>query len=167
MSEVCRLERRPERSRSPAVFLVLAVTISSGAACATTSPGASSAPPVVSPSPPPTGSSGSSVWDGVFTSNQVSTGKRTFQDKCVSCHTANEFSGARFMFRWNGLTAGDIFDIVSTSMPEGNPGSLRPEEYAAVLAYVLSLNGYPSGENPLPADVAALQNLRIEAAPTR
>ena len=163
MNEVCP---RGWCVRWPLVLprvLVLAAKVGVGAACATISPGTSGAPPVATPSSPPTASSASTVSDGVFTSDQVSTGKRTFQETCVSCHTAREFSGALFMFRWSGLTAGDIFDLVSTQMPEDNPGSLRPEEYAAVLAYMLSLNGYSSGENPLPANVSELQNVRIEA----
>ncbi len=52
-------------------------------------------------------------------------------------------------------------------MPEGDPGSLSPEDYANLLAYFFRLNGYPVGEEPLPADVSALQNIRIEQAPTR
>ena len=84
---------------------------------------------------------------------------------CAACHSTSEFSGGRFKVRWVGLTAGDIFEFVSTTMPESNPGSLRPEDYATLLAYVLSLNGYPAGEEPLPAVVSALQNVRIEEAP--
>ena len=78
-----------------------------------------------------------------------------------------EFRGGRFRIRWVGQTAGDIFELVSTMMPEGDPGSLSPEDYANLLAYILRLNGYPAGEEPLPADVSALQNLRIEETPVR
>ena len=86
---------------------------------------------------------------------------------CAACHSTNEFRGGRFRIRWVGQTAGDIFELVSTMMPEGDPGSLSPEDYANLLAYILSLNGYPAGEEPLPADVSALQNVRIEEAPAR
>ena len=172
---VYRARRHTDRLRPAGLLLALAV--SAGAGCATTTTGGtSSAPPVVSPpaSPPPpaptappAAASATSVSDGVFTSNQASAGEQTFQEACSFCHAPNEFSGGRFMLRWNGLTAGDIFEVVSTQMPEGNPGSLRPAEYAGLVAYVLSLNGYPAGENPLPADVSALQNLRIDAPPPR
>ncbi len=86
---------------------------------------------------------------------------------CAACHSTNEFSGGRFRIKWVGQTAGDIFDLVSTTMPEDNPGSLSPEDYANLLAYFLRLNGFPAGEEPLPADVSALQNVRIERAPAR
>ncbi len=85
----------------------------------------------------------------------------------MACHSTNEFMGPLFAIKWIDRTAGDIFDVVSTLMPEVNPGSLRPEQYADVLAYFFSLNGYPSGEEALPADAAVLQNVRIEAAPAR
>ena len=55
-----------------------------------------------------------------------------------------------------------MFDVVSTLMPEGDPGSLSPEEYVTVLAYFLRLNEYPAGDEPLPADVFALRTVRIE-----
>ncbi len=86
---------------------------------------------------------------------------------CAACHGTNEVRGGRFRIRWVGHTAGDIFELVSTLMPEDDPGSLSPEDYANLLAYFFQLNGYPAGEEPLPADVSALQNVRIEAAPAR
>lgn len=172
---VYRMVRRPDRFRSRVLLLALTVTVGVGVGCARTTQGASGAPPVVSPSapspsaPPPasSASSATAVSDGVFTSNQASSGEETFREACMFCHAANEFSGGRFMLRWNGLTAGEIFDVVSTQMPEGNPGSLRPAEYASLVAYILSLNGYPTGENPLPADLSALEKLQIDAPPQR
>ena len=109
--------------------------------------------------------SGSTVADGVFTAEQVSRGERTFREVCAACHDTVEFSGGRFRFTWVGLTAGDLFDTISTLMPEGDPGSLSPARYASVVAYLLDLNGYPAGETPLPADLAALQALEIVEAP--
>ena len=117
------------------------------------------------PEPAASSPSGSSVLEGVFTSRQASRGEQRFRQVCAACHSTNEFRGGRFRIRWVGQTAGDIFDLVSTTMPEGDPGSLSPEDYANLLAYFFSLNGYPAVEEPLPADVSALQNLRIEEAP--
>jgi hypothetical protein len=42
-------------------------------------------------------------------------------------------------------------------MPLDNPGGLAPEEYAAVIAYVLKLNQYPAGSSELPIADAALK----------
>ena len=109
--------------------------------------------------------SGGTVADGVFTADQASRGEQTFRDVCSACHDTVEFSGGRFRFTWVGLTAGDLFDTISTLMPEGDPGSLSPARYAAVVAYLLDLNGYPAGETPLPTSLAALQALEIVEAP--
>jgi hypothetical protein len=45
-------------------------------------------------------------------------------------------------------------------MPRDDPGSLTAEEYAAVVAYMLRLNGRPPGERELPADAEALARMR-------
>lgn len=111
-------------------------------------------------------SSGASTLDGVFTSAQASRGEETFSQVCASCHDTNEFSGGRFRLSWVDQTAGDLFDTISTLMPEADPGSLSPAEYASLVAYIFILNGYPAGEVELPADLVALQRVRIVASPT-
>lgn len=111
------------------------------------------------------GQANSTVADGVFTADQVSRGERTFRDVCAACHDTIEFSGGRFRITWVGLTAGDLFDTISTLMPEGDPGSLSPAQYASVVAYLFDLNGYPAGETPLPTNLSALQALEIVETP--
>ena len=109
--------------------------------------------------------SGGSVADGVFSDAQASRGEQTFRQVCAACHDTGEFSGGRFRLTWVGQTAGDLFDIISTLMPEGDPGSLRPAEYAAVVAYLLQLNDYPAGEAELPASLRELRGMEIVEAP--
>ena len=105
-----------------------------------------------------------SVADGVFSSAQASRGEQTFRQVCAACHDTGEFSGGRFRLTWVGQTAGDLFDTIATLMPEGDPGSLRPAEYAAVVAYLLQLNGYPAGEADLPASMQELRGMEIVEA---
>ena len=107
-----------------------------------------------------------SVLDGVFTDGQASSGERTFQRECSSCHDPAEFSGGRFRLSWLGRTTGELFDTMSLLMPEADPGSLTPEQYASLVAYLFRLNGYPSGEMPLPADSGALHAMPIVQVPT-
>lgn len=111
------------------------------------------------------GAAGDSVLDGVFTADQASRGEATFKRVCSACHDTGEFSGGRFRLTWVGQTTGDLFDAISTLMPEGDPGSLSPAEYAAVVAYLLSVNGYPAGEAQLPANLSALREMEIVEAP--
>ena len=107
-------------------------------------------------------STGSSVLDGVFTSSQASRGRQRFQQTCTSCHSVGEHTGQKFGARWQGSTIGDLFDLVSTTMPDGDPGSLKPEEYASILAFFLSESGYKEGEKELPSDLESLKKIRIE-----
>ena len=53
--------------------------------------------------------------------------------------------------------------VMSLTMPESSPGSLSPEQYADILAFLLRLNNYPEGEAELPADPAALADVPIPA----
>lgn len=99
--------------------------------------------------------------DGVFTLSQASRGEQDFQRACAACHEVREQTGRKFSAKWSGKTLGDLFDIVSTTMPEGDPGSLKPEEYAGILAFFLRESGYPDGPQELPADVPALAKIRI------
>jgi hypothetical protein len=46
-------------------------------------------------------------------------------------------------------------------MPEDDPASLNPEEYAAVLAYIFSEYGMPSGETDLPIERDSLRTITI------
>ena len=111
------------------------------------------------------GQSGGSVLDGVFTESQASRGEATFRRVCSACHDTNEFSGGRFRLTWVGQSAADLYDTIATLMPEGDPGSLTPAQYAGVVAYLLQLNGYPAGEAALPTSLSALRGLEIVAAP--
>ena len=110
-------------------------------------------------------SSGSSVLDGVFTSSQASRGRQQFSQACTSCHSAADHTGRKFEAKWQGTTIGDLFDFVSTTMPDGNPGSLKPEEYASILAFFLSESGYKEGVKELPSDLESLKKIRIEPLP--
>jgi len=119
-----------------------------------------SAAPVANPSQQEVSSSGS-VLSGVFTSDQATRGQQTFQKICAACHTLAEHSGKKFEERWADSSVGDLFDVISSTMPDGNPGSLEPAEYASVIAFLLKETGYPEGKQELPTDAAALKQLRI------
>lgn len=103
-----------------------------------------------------------SLADGVFTSGQASRGERRFQQACAVCHRTNDI--VRSLLR-SGIheTVADMFELISTTMPQMSPGSLSPEEYAEILAFLFRSNDYPGGEQELPTDLASLEHLRIDA----
>jgi S-disulfanyl-L-cysteine oxidoreductase SoxD len=95
-----------------------------------------------------------------YTAEQAAEGQRIFTTVCAVCHGRNEFTGPIFQLTWMHEPVGHLFQHVSTAMPQDDPGSLDPERYAAVVAYMLQLNGRPAGERRLPADAELLARLR-------
>ena len=106
---------------------------------------------------------GRSVSDGVFSTTQAVRGEQRFNQACVSCHKIEEQTGATFRAKWGAGTLGDVFTLMSTTMPQGNPSSLTAEEYASILAFYLRQSGYPAGAAELPADPAALSSVRVDS----
>jgi mono/diheme cytochrome c family protein len=107
------------------------------------------------------GAEGVTVLQGVYAKAQAESGKTTFLTICVSCHASSQFRGPGFFANWGNRTAYDLFELLRTTMPNDNPGALSRKEYAAVIAYMFDLNGFPPGKSALPADDAALKKVRI------
>ena len=114
------------------------------------------------------------VSQGVYTDAQAALGESVFVRECVACHANNPAAtagdgtvppliGADFRFRWTGSPIADLFDSISQTMPLAAPASLSASEYAALTAYVLKLNGYPSGAARLdPANHQGLMQIYID-----
>jgi quinoprotein glucose dehydrogenase len=111
-----------------------------------------------------------SVWDGVYTREQADRGKTVYSQECARCHGENlaggeaspPLTGAEFLSRWNGKTAGALYDLARKTMPTDDPGGLSTREYADLVAYILSANEFPAGSKELDRDAAALNDIRIE-----
>jgi cytochrome c len=52
-------------------------------------------------------------------------------------------------------TAQDVAEFVSTKMPANKPGSLKPDEYSAILAFDLKANGVDVSNQKIDATTAA------------
>ncbi|MFA5909449.1 MAG: cytochrome c [Vicinamibacterales bacterium] len=103
-----------------------------------------------------------STNDGVYTVAQAGRGKEAFDSKCTTCHEPARFAGDTFLDAWSGKPLKDVWDIASGTMPEDNPGSLKPQEYGDILAYFLQLNAFPTGEGELPGNAGAMANIKVE-----
>ena len=116
-----------------------------------------------------------SVWDGVYSDAQAGRGAALYQTACASCHgdklqgkgQTPALIGSDFMMNWSGMTVGDLFDKMQTSMPADKPGSLSREQNASLVAYLLSANKFPSGTAELSSDAELLRQIRFEAAPAK
>jgi quinoprotein glucose dehydrogenase len=104
---------------------------------------------------------GKSIRDGVYTRAQADRGGTSFAALCQACHADPKF-GPSAIDNYDGTPAAELFAFMSKAMPEDNPGSLKPEEYAEILAYFISSRGLPPGAADLPSDVEALKQIRIE-----
>jgi mono/diheme cytochrome c family protein len=85
--------------------------------------------------------------DGVFTTEQAARGKAVYEKSCATCHP-KEFYVDR-LARWENSPVADLFESVSASMPQDNPGSLLTREYLDALAYIFSITGSPAGNSEL------------------
>lgn len=99
---------------------------------------------------------------GVYTAAQAERGKKTFADKCSGCHEPSRFSGDTFSEAWGGKPLKEIWDIASGTMPEDNPGSLKQNEYADIIAYFLSLNEFATGDAELQGNASAMAAIKVE-----
>ena len=100
--------------------------------------------------------------DRVYSQEQAARGERLFASICMNCHEIPEFTAAgAYLEDVEGKPLWETFDYVSAEMPEDDPASLLPEEYAAVLAYIFSVYGLPSGDAELPVDQASLEAITI------
>jgi hypothetical protein len=108
-----------------------------------------------------------STLSGVYSADQASRGEDLYAGMCKSCHTTASHTGVAFQKSWDGRLLADLFGYISTKMPKNEPGSLAPEEYVDLLAYLLKLNQMPVGAAELPPDTTVLGAIRIEtrAAP--
>jgi alcohol dehydrogenase (cytochrome c) len=119
----------------------------------------------------------SDAASGGFTSTQVANGASTYAAKCSQCHGAQlqggagpALSGTSFHASINAsyTTAGKLYDFTRKQMPANAPGSLSATQYANVVAFVLSRNGYSAGSTALTAaNAGSLQLAGVRmAAPT-
>lgn len=113
------------------------------------------------------GCGGSSAPKGSYSVEQATKGKDVYAGMCISCHSGmGNHTGPVFRQRWGGHDVQELYRFVSENMPKNDPGTLSPDEYAAVIAYLLQLNGMPAGPAPLPTDTVALKSLMIDLTST-
>jgi quinoprotein glucose dehydrogenase len=116
------------------------------------------------------GAQNRTVSDGAYTDAQAARGKAAYEAQCSFCHlsdlTGQGFAPGlvddTFKARWQDGNLGDLFSIVKITMPQDKPDSMKPEEYADVVAYLLQANKFPAGQQELVPDPAALKNVTFK-----
>jgi mono/diheme cytochrome c family protein len=106
-----------------------------------------------------------------FTAEQVDRGRAVYGRNCTDCHGTTldngEFGGpvlkgGFFRQKWAAGGVGALYSFTKGLMPPDRPGGLTDQNYADLIAYILSNNGYTAGDKELPADPAAMQNMGIK-----
>ena len=106
----------------------------------------------------------------LYTDAQANAGAAVYAQSCAACHgsqlegvAAPALTGPAFgdMANAQSMTADALLDVISNTMPQSDPGSLKPEEFAAVTAYILQQNGYPAGTAALAKDAPDLKGAKI------
>jgi mono/diheme cytochrome c family protein len=82
------------------------------------------------------------VTDGLYSAEQATRGRAAYMKGCAACHMA-DLGGKEY------------------SMPLGAAGSMAPQEYLDIVAYILQKNEYPAGPQELTGAVAAQRWPRI------
>jgi len=87
------------------------------------------------------------INDAIYSEAQAKIGEQLYTEHCLMCHDKKYFRPV--LKAWDGRSLEVFFTVMSTSMPESNPGALLEKEYVDILAYILSLGRYPAGDTEL------------------
>jgi alcohol dehydrogenase (cytochrome c) len=114
-----------------------------------------------------------STGSAPYTQQQVAQGSDLYSKECAVCHGANlqgvsapALTGPGFAR--SHLNASQLRVVVTQTMPLTAPGALKPDEYAAVMAFLLSYDCVqPAGEGQQPfptTDLSSLEQVELGSA---
>ena len=101
------------------------------------------------------------VLDGVFSKVQAQRGKNAYTRHCQGCHSSNlqgegiepPLIDTLFIDAWREDKLFSLYDFIAVRMPKegrkSQPGSLAPQQYLDIVAFILERNGYPAGSAEL------------------
>jgi quinoprotein glucose dehydrogenase len=107
------------------------------------------------------------IWDGVFTAAQAERGKAALlQNGCNGCHGAEleggrgpALKGERFITQWENGSLNRLFLKIRETMPPLNAEQVTPAAKVDIVAYLLQVNGFPTGLTAL--NMEDLENIQI------
>ena len=114
-----------------------------------------------------------STGSAPYTQQQVAQGSDLYSKECAVCHGANlqgvsapALTGPGFAR--SHLNASQLRVVVTQTMPLTAPGTLKPDEYAAVMAFLLSYDCVQpagAGQQPFPTtDLPSLEQVELGSA---
>ena len=118
----------------------------------------------------PAAAAAQSAKPALYTDAQAQAGAAVYSQACAACHgqqlegvAAPALKGSAFgeMANAQGLTVDALLDVIANTMPQSDPGSLKPDDYNAVTAYILQQNGYPVGSAALTKGASGLKDAKV------
>src|SRR5204863_6306403 len=114
-----------------------------------------------------------SVWTGVYTTAQATRGTDLYQRVCSECHGEDlegrekspALAGGSFTQQWDGATLKKLFERMQEMPPDNPAARLQPNQYADILAFLLSANDVPAGSQPLVSDKDVLAAIKYTSRP--
>jgi S-disulfanyl-L-cysteine oxidoreductase SoxD len=111
------------------------------------------------------------VWDGVYSKRQSGRGLTAYNSRCARCHGEALLGGENspalveqdFLEKWNGRSVGSLVELIRTTMPSDGPGRLSRQQCTDMVAYLLSANNFPAGDNELAAEPDAQNDILFQA----
>ena len=91
-----------------------------------------------------------SLVSGIYSEAQAESGADLYNTYCAHCHLPSFY--ANVDVTWNDMSVLDFYYKVSGSMPADNPRALSQAQYLNLVAWVLAINGYPSGNTSMSLD---------------
>lgn len=104
-----------------------------------------------------------------FTQSQSQQGGEEYFHHCAVCHGNNllgrasypPVAGEEFLSEWEGRSVQELFDFVSTRMPQDRPGTLGHQTYVDLTAFLLQQYGFPVGQEALQPASANLESVQL------
>ena len=93
-----------------------------------------------------------------FSKSQVQAGKKAYAQNCAACHGSSlqggagpALEGSKFesSLSFGNMSSTQLYDFIAQHMPKNDPGSLSEKHYLQIYSYVLSRNGFSSGQADL------------------
>lgn len=108
-----------------------------------------------------------------FNETDARRGQAAYSSSCARCHgdqlggmDGPPLTGADFAAGWAGKSAADFLNRLRGTMPADSPGSLAPQQYLGLVAFLARSNGAEPGRTKMPSDDEALATMSfLPAAP--
>jgi len=98
-----------------------------------------------------------------YSGAQATAGEDVYRARCAGCHRADfrgafeapELAGQNFRNAWGARPLSELLELISTTMPPDEAGTMSPQEATSVVAYILRANGITGSGAPLTMASAA------------